>query len=106
MWYKYFPGINLGNIMFHVINPLYDINSTIRLLLPVYVSGRPEPAQNCTITNISMTSLAVKCAEGFNGGLVQSFMLEVREMHSQVRKCFVCIRLTMCVDRVCQKPSK
>lgn len=32
-----------------------------------------------------MTSLGVKCAEGFNGGLLQSFMLEVRDTHTQVR---------------------
>lgn len=31
-----------------------------------------------------MTSLGVKCSEGFNGGLSQSFMLEVRDMNTQV----------------------
>lgn len=51
----------------------------------MYVSGRPDQVQNCTITNISMTSLGVKCAEGFNGGLLQSFMLEVRELNTLVR---------------------
>lgn len=30
-----------------------------------------------------MTSFAVRCNEGFNGGLPQSFMLEVRESHTQ-----------------------
>lgn len=42
-----------------------------------FISGRPDQVHNCTITNISMTSFAVKCSEGFNGGLPQSFFLEV-----------------------------
>lgn len=50
----------------------------------MFFSGRPDQVQNCTITNISMTSLGVKCSEGFNGGLSQSFMLEVRDMNTQV----------------------
>ena len=48
------------------------------------ISGRPDQVHNCTITNISMTSLGIKCLEGFNGGLTQSFMLEVRDMSTQV----------------------
>lgn len=45
-------------------------------------SGRPDQVHNCTITNISMTSMGVRCSEGFNGGLPQTFMLEVRDSHS------------------------
>jgi immunoglobulin superfamily member 9B len=30
-----------------------------------------------------MTSLGVRCSEGFNGGLMQSFMLEIRDSSSQ-----------------------
>lgn len=56
------------------------------LMEKVSLSGRPDQAQNCTITNISMTSLGLKCLEGFNGGLTQSFMLEVRELNTQVSK--------------------
>lgn len=51
----------------------------------MFVSGRPDQVHNCTITNISTTSLSVKCADGFNGGMKQSFMLEVKDMHTQVR---------------------
>ncbi|KAJ6639774.1 hypothetical protein Bhyg_12521, partial [Pseudolycoriella hygida] len=46
-------------------------------------SGRPDQVHNCTITNISTTSLSVKCSDGFNGGMKQSFMLEVKDMHTQ-----------------------
>lgn len=42
-------------------------------------TGRPDQVHNCTITNISMTSMSLRCSEGFNGGLTQQFMLEVRD---------------------------
>lgn len=38
---------------------------------------------NCTTSNTSTNSFSVRCAEGFNGGLPQSFLLEVRESNSQ-----------------------
>ena len=38
---------------------------------------------NCTTANTSTNSFTVKCTEGFNGGLPQSFLLEVRETNSQ-----------------------
>ncbi|KAG4065909.1 hypothetical protein HA402_000356 [Bradysia odoriphaga] len=52
----------------------------------VIAAGRPDQVHNCTITNISTTSLSVKCADGFNGGMKQSFMLEVKDMHTQELK--------------------
>lgn len=54
------------------------------LLLFCCFSGRPDQVQNCSITNVSMTSLSISCTEGFHGGLTQSFMLEVRDMSTQV----------------------
>ncbi|XP_055904253.1 uncharacterized protein LOC129940050 [Eupeodes corollae] len=48
----------------------------------IIAAGRPDQVHNCTLTNISMVSLTVKCTDGFNGGLPQSFMLEMREPHS------------------------
>lgn len=38
---------------------------------------------NCTTSNTSTNSFSVRCTEGFNGGLQQSFLLEVRESNSQ-----------------------
>ncbi|XP_037921192.1 kin of IRRE-like protein 1 [Hermetia illucens] len=49
----------------------------------IIAAGRPDQVHNCTLTNISMTSLSIKCTEGFNGGLQQSFMVEVKDMNSQ-----------------------
>lgn len=46
------------------------------------VSGRPFPLQNCTVSNQSVDSLQVDCIEGFDGGLPQSFMLELVELNS------------------------
>ncbi|XP_065168028.1 nephrin isoform X3 [Atheta coriaria] len=46
-------------------------------------AGRPDQVHNCSVTNISMTSLSIRCSEGFNGGLPQSFLLEMRESQSQ-----------------------
>ncbi|XP_063905692.1 nephrin isoform X2 [Zophobas morio] len=49
----------------------------------IIAAGRPDQVHNCTLSNISMTSFSIRCSEGFNGGLPQSFLLEVRESHSQ-----------------------
>ncbi|KAF7397237.1 hypothetical protein HZH68_008459 [Vespula germanica] len=45
--------------------------------------GRPDMVHNCTTSNTSTNSFSVRCTEGFNGGLPQSFLLEVRESNSQ-----------------------
>ncbi|XP_022907185.1 neural cell adhesion molecule 2-like [Onthophagus taurus] len=49
----------------------------------IIAAGRPDQVHNCTVFNISTTSFSIKCSEGFHGGLPQSFLLEVRESHSQ-----------------------
>ncbi|XP_015589741.1 protein turtle homolog B isoform X2 [Cephus cinctus] len=46
-------------------------------------AGRPDMVHNCTTSNTSSNSFSVQCTEGFNGGLTQSFLLEVRESNSQ-----------------------
>ncbi|ALC47181.1 CG14372 [Drosophila busckii] len=46
----------------------------------IVAAGRPFPLQNCTVNNQSMDSLQVDCIEGFDGGLPQSFMLELVEL--------------------------
>nr|CAD7194808.1 unnamed protein product [Timema douglasi] len=48
----------------------------------IIAAGRPDLVYNCTVSNISMNSFFIRCHEGFNGGLPQSFILEVRETHS------------------------
>ncbi|XP_012271984.2 neural cell adhesion molecule 2 [Orussus abietinus] len=46
-------------------------------------AGRPDMVHNCTTSNTSTNSFSVQCSEGFNGGLQQSFLLEVRESNTQ-----------------------
>ncbi|KAL9897612.1 sidestep IV transmembrane protein isoform 2-T23 [Glossina fuscipes fuscipes] len=51
-------------------------------IFQIVAAGRPFPLQNCTISNQSADSLQVDCIEGFDGGLPQSFMLELVELNS------------------------
>ncbi|XP_023317761.1 protein turtle [Trichogramma pretiosum] len=46
-------------------------------------AGRPDVVHNCTTSNTSKHSFVVRCSPGFDGGLSQSFLLEVRESSSQ-----------------------
>jgi len=47
------------------------------------VSGRPDQVHNCSVLNSSTHSFSVVCSEGFNGGLPQTFVLEVRDTATQ-----------------------
>ncbi|XP_046401604.1 hemicentin-1 [Ischnura elegans] len=49
----------------------------------IIAAGHPDPVHNCSISNASLHSFAVRCSEGFNGGLPQAFLLEVKEAESQ-----------------------
>lgn len=46
------------------------------------ISGRPSHLQNCTVMNQTSESLQIECTEGFDGGLPQSFLMEVLELPS------------------------
>ncbi|XP_049877561.1 hemicentin-1-like [Pectinophora gossypiella] len=45
-------------------------------------AGRPFPLQNCSVANQSIDSLYVECVENFDGGLPQTFLMELRELPS------------------------
>ncbi|XP_068152955.1 nephrin isoform X1 [Drosophila tropicalis] len=45
----------------------------------IIAAGRPDQVHNCTLINISMSSLTVTCSDGFNGGLPQLFLLELQD---------------------------
>ncbi|XP_052125087.1 nephrin [Frankliniella occidentalis] len=55
----------------------------------IIAAGRPDSVLNCSVANTSMTSFSVRCFEGFNGGLPQSFLLEVRDPVSQALRANV-----------------
>ncbi|XP_050294680.1 hemicentin-1 isoform X2 [Anthonomus grandis grandis] len=46
----------------------------------VVIAGRPSQLQNCTILNQTTNSLQVECVEGYDGGLTQSFEMEILEL--------------------------
>lgn len=53
------------------------------------ITGRPDQVHNCSVGNMSTHSFTIRCAEGFNGGLPQSFLLEIRDAHTQAVKANV-----------------
>ncbi|XP_018570338.1 nephrin, partial [Anoplophora glabripennis] len=64
----------------------YGVNEVGRQKDPcvfqVVIAGRPSQLQNCTLINQTSNSLQVDCTEGFDGGLPQSFLMEVLELPS------------------------
>ena len=55
-------------------------------LLP---AGKPEPVTNCTVVSSSYSTMRISCHPGFNGGLKQSFTLEIFETDSIRKKGLV-----------------
>ena len=43
-------------------------------------AGRPEPVSNCTVLNQTYSTLHVACKAGFDGGLPQSFSMQVSKL--------------------------
>lgn len=41
------------------------------------VIGRPDPLSNCTVSNQTVNVLQLECIEGFDGGLPQTFEVQV-----------------------------
>ncbi|KAG0729190.1 B-cell receptor CD22 [Chionoecetes opilio] len=48
----------------------------------VFPAGRPDPLHNCSSFNLSVSVVHVRCVAGFDGGLPQTFILELRDHHS------------------------
>ena len=42
-------------------------------------AGRPDSVNNCSVHNQTFSSLQVSCGSGFDGGLKQTFQLELRD---------------------------
>lgn len=42
-------------------------------------AGKPEPVTNCSVASSSYSTMRIVCEPGFNGGLKQTFTLEIRE---------------------------
>lgn len=56
---------------------IHNFNSNLKYLFFISISGPPEPVQNCSITNRTSSILMLLCDAGDDGGLPQTFHLEV-----------------------------
>ncbi|KAK8748635.1 hypothetical protein OTU49_015907, partial [Cherax quadricarinatus] len=43
----------------------------------VFPAGKPDPVHNCSMYNLSVEVVHVRCVAGFDGGLPQTFILEL-----------------------------
>lgn len=41
------------------------------------LTGKPDPLSNCTVSNQTANVLQLECIEGFDGGLPQTFEVDV-----------------------------
>ncbi|KAK7080333.1 hypothetical protein SK128_019382 [Halocaridina rubra] len=48
----------------------------------VFPAGIPDPVHNCSVYNLSVDIVHVRCSAGFDGGLTQTFILELYESHT------------------------
>ena len=55
-------------------------------------AGPPDPMKNCTILNTTEEVIKVECNEGYDGGLLQYFVAEVRD--SSVQKLYANVTST------------
>ncbi|KAK8730855.1 hypothetical protein OTU49_007652, partial [Cherax quadricarinatus] len=49
----------------------------------VVPAGKPNPPENCNLTNQTTETLTVHCVPGYDGGLVQKFIIEAYEADSK-----------------------
>nr|XP_053634411.1 nephrin-like [Cherax quadricarinatus] len=52
----------------------------------IFPAGPPDALRNCTVLNDSVDAVQVRCDEGFDGGLPQSFVMEVYETEGRKLK--------------------
>ncbi|XP_042864672.1 nephrin-like isoform X2 [Penaeus japonicus] len=50
----------------------------------VFPAGPPDPVHNCSVYNLSVTVVNVRCLAGFDGGLPQTFILELYDPHTNI----------------------
>lgn len=67
--------LNKNSDLFHILILWYFINYKLSVYI-IFIAA-PYSPYNCTIGNVTTVSLEVRCKEGFDGGLPQTFLLEV-----------------------------
>ncbi|XP_035703880.1 protein turtle isoform X2 [Folsomia candida] len=76
--------LDYGTLLCWASNKIGD--QRVPCVYHVIAAGRPDTVHNCTVANHSTDSFFLYCTEGFNGGLPQSFILELRESQSDKLK--------------------
>ncbi|CAG7785777.1 unnamed protein product, partial [Allacma fusca] len=74
--------LDYGTLLCWATNKIGD--QRVPCVYHVIAAGRPDTVHNCTQTNYTTDSFFLQCSEGFNGGLPQSFVLELYD--SQTHK--------------------
>lgn len=54
----------------------------------IFPAGPPDALRNCTVLNEDIDAVQVGCDEGYDGGLPQSFIMEVYESEARKLKVF------------------
>ncbi|ODM99480.1 Nephrin [Orchesella cincta] len=71
--------LDYGTLLCWATNKIGD--QRVPCVYHIIAAGRPDTVHNCTVANHSTDAVFLYCAEGFNGGLPQSFMLELFDSH-------------------------
>lgn len=63
----------------------------------IIAAGKPDPPLNCSLLNQTSDSLVVECAEGFDGGQPQHFLLEVYDQQTGILQANVSAKFPLFV---------
>ncbi|XP_023319737.1 protein turtle homolog A [Eurytemora carolleeae] len=77
--YTPFTDMDFGTILCWGINQLGQ--QIQPCLFNIYPTGKPEPVFNCTLYNVTSTSVRVSCLSGADNGAPQQFALQVYPNH-------------------------
>ncbi|CAL8139508.1 unnamed protein product [Orchesella dallaii] len=80
--YKPMTELDYGTVLCWAIHETIG-QQKIPCVYHIIPAGKPDAVSNCSILNQTFDSLFVSCVEGFNGGLQQSFVIEIWDFHSQ-----------------------
>ena len=82
---EYLWLLQYTNKSFEIIPIIQTLNKNfIHFNNLTFFIGPPDPPTNCSVVNQTTDSLEVQCLPGFNGGLPQTFLLEVTDIQTKL----------------------